>query len=84
MALVALAVVLVLNIPPVPARSGRNLDVLAAVPFLTYATVGAFVGARRPKNAVGWVLCGMGFVFVFHAFAGAYADGSALGRGHSA
>jgi cytochrome bd-type quinol oxidase subunit 2 len=62
-ALVALAVVLVLNTPPVPARDGPNFAVLAAVPFLTYATVGAFVAARRPKNAVGWVLCGMGFVF---------------------
>jgi hypothetical protein len=79
-ALVALAVVLVLNTPPVPARDGRNLDVLAAVPFLTYATVGAFVAARRPKNAVGWVLCSMGLVFAFHAFAGAYADYALVAR----
>jgi hypothetical protein len=73
-ALAALAVVLVLNTPPVPARGGPNLDVLAGVPFLAYATVGAFIASRRPKNAVGWVLCGMGLVFEFHAFAGAYAD----------
>jgi hypothetical protein len=79
-ALVALAVLLVLNTPPVPARGGPNLDVLAAVPFLTYATVGAFVASRRPENAVGWLLCGMGLVFAFHAFAGAYADYALVAR----
>jgi hypothetical protein len=73
-ALVTLAVLLVLNTPPVSARGGPNLDVLAGVPFLAYATVGAFFASRRPKNAAGWVLCGMGLVFAFEAFAGAYAD----------
>jgi hypothetical protein len=79
-ALVALAVLLVLNTPPVPARGGPNLDVLAGVPFLAYATAGAFIASRRPTNAVGWVLCGMGLVFEFHAFAGAYADYALVAR----
>jgi hypothetical protein len=79
--LVVLAVVLVLNTPPVQARGGRpNLQVLAGVPFLAYATVGAFVASRRPKNAVGWVLCGMGLAFEVHAFAGAYADHALVAR----
>src|SRR3712207_2336246 len=79
-ALAALAVVLVLNTPPVPARGGPNLDVLAGVPFLAYAMVGAFIASRRPKNAVGWVLCGMGLAFLVHAFAGAYADYALVAR----
>jgi hypothetical protein len=54
--------------------------VLAAVPFLAYATVGAVVASRRPNNAVGWVLCGMGLTFEVHAFAGAYADYALVAR----
>jgi hypothetical protein len=73
-ALAALAVVLDFYTPPVPARHGPNFEVLAGVPLLVYPTVGAFVASRRPKNAVGWVLCGMGLVFELSAFAGAYAD----------
>src|SRR3712207_5433770 len=66
---------------PVQTRGGRpNLQVLAGVPFLAYATVGAFVASRRPKNAVGWVLCGMGLAFEVHAFAGAYADYALVAR----
>jgi hypothetical protein len=41
---------------------------------LVYPTIGALVVSRRPKNAVGWVLCGMGFVFEVLAFCRAYAD----------
>jgi hypothetical protein len=37
-------------------------------------TVGAFLVFHRPKNPVGWILCGMGLVFEIGAFAGAYAD----------
>jgi hypothetical protein len=54
--------------------------VLAAVPFLAYATVGAVVASRRPNNAVGWVLCGMGLTFEVHTFAGAYADHALVAR----
>ena len=42
--------------------------------MLVYPTIGAFIVSHRPKNAVGWVLCGMGFVFEVLAFARAYAD----------
>jgi hypothetical protein len=82
-ALVALAVLLVLNTPPVPARRGPNLDVLTGIAFLIYPTMGAFVASRRARNAVGWVLCGMGLVFALHAFAGAYADYALVARGGS-
>jgi hypothetical protein len=73
-ALAVLAVVLDFYTPPVPARQGPNFEVLAGVPLLVYPTVGAFLVSHRPKNPVGWILCGMGLFFEIGAFAGAYAD----------
>jgi hypothetical protein len=69
-----LAVLLDFYTSPVPASRGPNFDVFAGVLLLVYPTVGAFVVWHRPKNAVGWVLCGMGLVFEVSFFAGAYAD----------
>jgi hypothetical protein len=36
--------------------------------------VGAFLGGRRPGNAVGWLLLGWGMVMAFSAFVGAYVE----------
>ncbi len=44
-----------------------------AVSFLAYPTVGAFAASRRPKNLVGWTLCGVGLLFGTQGFAIAYA-----------
>ena len=55
-------------------RTHPRFVVLAGVPLLVYPTIGAFVVSHRPKNAVGWVLCGMGLVYVFLALCRAYAD----------
>jgi hypothetical protein len=55
-------------------RPHPRFVVLAGVPLLVYPTIGAFVVSHRPKNAVGWVLCGMGFVIEVLAFSRAYAD----------
>jgi hypothetical protein len=70
--LAVLAVLLDFHNPQV--RSHLKFVVLAGVPFLVYPTIGAFVVSRRPKNAVGWILCGMGFIFEVLAVAGAYAN----------
>src|SRR5215210_1683611 len=70
-ALAVLAVLLDFYTPPVPARHGPNFDVLAGVPLLVYPTVGAFLVSHRPKNLVGWILCGMGLFFEIGAFPGA-------------
>jgi hypothetical protein len=42
---------------------------IGALALLVYPTIGALVVSHRPKNAVGWVLCGMGLVFEVWAFA---------------
>jgi hypothetical protein len=41
---------------------------------LAFLTVGAFLGGRRPGNAVGWLLLGWGLVMAFSAFTGAYVE----------
>jgi hypothetical protein len=72
---VALAVLAVgLDIYTPPTRHDPNFAVLAGIPLLVYPTIGALIVSHRPKNAVGWVLCGMGFVFEVLAFSRAYAD----------
>jgi hypothetical protein len=55
------------------ARSDPIFELYVGVPLLAYPTVGAIVASRRPKNPVGWILCGMGLVFGADLFANAYA-----------
>jgi hypothetical protein len=57
-----------------PTRHEPDFSVLGGIPLLVYPTIGALVVSHRPKYAVGWVLCGMGFVFEVLAFSRAYAD----------
>jgi hypothetical protein len=45
-----------------------------AVLSLAFLTVGAFLGGRRPGNAVGWLLGGWGMVMAFTALTSAYVD----------
>ena len=52
---------------------GASFGVLLAVSLLTYPTVGAYVASRRPKNPVGWLLCGVGLLFGTQGFAMTYA-----------
>jgi hypothetical protein len=60
--------------PPFHNRGNSNVYQFFAVPSLVYASVGAFVASRRPKNLVGWLLCLIGFVCVIQGFGVAYAD----------
>jgi hypothetical protein len=55
-----------------PSRQVPPFAMLAAILLLVYPTIGALVVSRRPKNAVGWVLCTMGLMFEILAFDGAY------------
>jgi hypothetical protein len=72
---VALAVLaLGFDIYTPPTGHEPNFAVLAGIPLLVYPTIGSLVISHRPKNVVGWVLCGMGFVFEVLAFSRAQAD----------
>jgi hypothetical protein len=61
MALAVLAVLVALYTPPLR-EGGPGWGVLLAVLFLVYPTVGALVASRRPRNPVGWILCGVGLL----------------------
>jgi hypothetical protein len=72
---VALAVLAMgLDIYTPPTKYEPHFSVLAGIPLLVYPTIGALVVSHRPMNAVGWVLCGMGFVLEVLAFSTAYAN----------
>jgi hypothetical protein len=40
----------------------------------SYATVGAVVASRRPKNPIGWLFCALGLVIAFEFFGTEYLD----------
>ena len=51
---------------------------------LTFSVVGAIVASRQPRNAIGWIFCGIGLVVGLNSFTGSYAEyrlagGSAAG-----
>src|SRR5829696_3798942 len=52
---------------------------------LTFSVVGAIVASRQPRNAIGWLFCGIGLVVGLNSFTGSYAEyrlsgGSAAGN----
>ena len=59
--------------PSLPTRGGPIFGSYIWIALLAYPTVGAIVASRRPKNLVGWILCGIGLMFGVEAFAEAYA-----------
>src|SRR5215212_6645239 len=52
---------------------------------LTFSVVGAIFASSQPRNAIGWILCGIGLLVGINSLAGGYAEyrlagGSAAGR----
>jgi hypothetical protein len=52
---------------------------------LTFSVVGAIIASRQPRNAIGWIFCGIGLVVSLNGLTGSYAEyelagGSASGR----
>src|SRR5919112_2728444 len=41
---------------------------------LTFSVVGAIVASRQPRNAIGWIFCGIGLVVGLSSFTGSYAE----------
>jgi hypothetical protein len=51
---------------------------------LTFSVVGAIIASRQPRNAIGWIFCGIGLVVSLNGLTGGYAEyrlagGSTLG-----
>jgi hypothetical protein len=73
--LLALAVLLDYQYTPPSINKGDSpVYQFFGVPSLVYATVGAFVASRRPRNLVGWLLCVIGLVLAVMGFSTPYAD----------
>lgn len=73
--LLALTVVFSLVYPTSEDRVGNPVNFAVLILFVaTFETVGAIIASRRPKNAIGWVFCGMGLALVGAVFCGNYAQ----------
>src|SRR4028118_1513546 len=72
--LLVLTVMLDHHTPAFTNRGNSPVYEFFAVPSLVYATVGAFVASRRPKNLVGWLLGAIGLVLAVLGFGTPYAD----------
>ena len=58
---------------PVPERSNYS-SVTLAVLALAFSVIGAIVASRQPRNAIGWLFCGVGVTIGLSSFAGEYAE----------
>ena len=56
-----------------PDTYGLVLEDLVGVGFLGFPLVGAPIAARQPRNAIGWVLLGIGIVWGLYEALNAYA-----------
>jgi cytochrome b subunit of formate dehydrogenase len=52
--------------------SFETVFVLATV--LTFSVVGAIIASRQPRNAIGWIFCGIGLVVSLNSLTGSYAE----------
>jgi signal transduction histidine kinase len=59
---------------------GPALIALAALGILTTAGVGAFLAARRPANAIGWLLIALGLVWAVSGLCDLYSGYAVLVR----
>src|SRR5215204_6503426 len=53
--------------------------VLATV--LTFSVVGAIIASRQPRNAIGWIFCGIGLVVSLNSLSGGYTEYQLAGGG---
>src|ERR687894_1545363 len=58
---------------PVPERPTYS-SVTLAVLALAFSIVGAIVASRQPRNAIGWLFCGVGVTIGLNSFAGDFAE----------
>ena len=56
--------------------SEAELDsaVLNLATVLTFSVVGAIIASRHPRNAIGWIFCGMGLVVGLNVLAHGYVE----------
>jgi len=47
--------------------------VFALATVLTFSVLGAIIASRQPRNAIGWLFCGIGLVVSLNSLSGSYA-----------
>jgi hypothetical protein len=67
---IALALMARSTVPERPYYGSVTLSVLA----LAFSVVGAIIASRQPRNAIGWLFCGVGVTIGLNSFAGGYAE----------
>src|SRR5215216_399438 len=60
------------------AVGGVFLRVVYSLTVVLLVTMGALIGARHPRNLIGWLCCAWGLVFGLEMFASEYATSTAL------
>ena len=54
---------------------GSTVDaIFTLAPLLTFSVVGAIIASRHPRNAIGWLFCGIGLVVGLSSLTGGYAE----------
>ncbi len=74
LALLVAATTLLQLRPPSSEDFPSWLLVLLAIGYTAYPTVGALVASRRPKNAIGWLLCVVGLTITSSIFTEQYVS----------
>ena len=62
-------------------KGGVTADDVFGIPFFAFATMGAVVAARQPRNPVGWIFICVGLTPTTGFFTGAYAARSLATEG---
>src|SRR5919107_4587051 len=53
---------------------GWDDAVILLTSVLTFSVVGAIIASRQPRNAIGWLFCGVGLVMGINSLTGGYAE----------
>jgi hypothetical protein len=54
-------------------NEGGAFVILVPIFLLAFATVGALVAGRQPRNPIGWIFCGTGVAWALASLADSYA-----------
>jgi hypothetical protein len=53
---------------------GPDDAVVILTTVLTFSVVGAIIASRQPRNAIGWIFCGIGLLVGMNSLAGGYTE----------
>lgn len=60
--------------PQAPGEESTTTDLLWVLSFVGFPVVGSVIVFRLPRNAIGWILCGLGAAMALTTFSAEYAQ----------